>query len=576
VPVGAGLSSSAALETSVGLALTAVAGAEVDGVSLALAGQQAEHNYVGTQCGIMDQFVAAMGRRRTALLIDCRTLATIHIPLDAARAAVCICDTRVKHTLATSEYNTRRAECERGVGILKGVLAQEVRALRDVSVVINPDTGKIVHEVTPDGAVYFGANQDPGNTDETSKFPSAVALVWRWTGDDAFRDEMYAFAVSNLRYIFRELDGDNDGWPEGLGNVEREGMGEEKLDNTVYTIRGLRDLADLAASRGDAVTQEWATAKAENLERRFDRTWWYSDAAQQYADSLDDPGNRKVFQRHWIGVTPAEAEIVRPGEVSGPLAPLGHANALVEKREEPCYSGEFGLFHTGTGGTSAPEGNPGPTCDPAISEVKSERSVFTLNTSIMAVAEAALGRMERDQLQRYTTDNATVQLDPSVWELPGAMPEIAPSPDFGANIDKLFTERSMALQAWGTYGILWPVVHYELGVSPDMGRHRFTVVPQIPAGQRRVAGENIRLGEGTVDVAAHRHRRRLVTVVHQDGDDRLTIGAVLPDGAQVRRARLDGRRTPFTVVTTARGREVRVEAGRADGTTRLTVKLRRR
>ncbi|HEX7177056.1 MAG TPA: galactokinase [Pyrinomonadaceae bacterium] len=134
VPVGAGLSSSAALEISVGLALASVAGAEIDGVTLALAGQQAEHNYVGTQCGIMDQFVAAMGRRRTALLIDCRTLATIHIPLDSASAAIVICDTRVKHTLANSEYNTRRAECERGVEILKGLLPQEVRALRDVSV----------------------------------------------------------------------------------------------------------------------------------------------------------------------------------------------------------------------------------------------------------------------------------------------------------------------------------------------------------------------------------------------------------------------------------------------------------
>jgi galactokinase len=133
VPVGAGLSSSAALETSVGLALAAVSGAEIDGVGLALAGQQAEHNYVGTQCGIMDQFVSAMGRRRTALLIDCRTLATTHIPLDAARAAVVVCDTRVRHTLATSEYNTRRAECERGVEILRGVLPQPVRALRDVS-----------------------------------------------------------------------------------------------------------------------------------------------------------------------------------------------------------------------------------------------------------------------------------------------------------------------------------------------------------------------------------------------------------------------------------------------------------
>jgi hypothetical protein len=72
--------------------------------------------------------------------------------------------------------------------------------------------------------------------------------------------------------------------------------------------------------------------------------------------------------------------------------------------------------------------------------------VFTLHTSIMAVAEAALGRRGSDQLQRYTTDNAQVLLDPSVRDLPGAMPEIAPSPDFGANVERKFTERSIALQ----------------------------------------------------------------------------------------------------------------------------------
>ena len=145
-----------------------------------------------------------------------------------------------------------------------------LRALRDVSVAANGQSGKVVHEVTPDGQVYFGANADAGNTDETAKFPSIVALVWRWTGDDAFRDEMYPFAVRNLHYIYRELDADGDGWPEGLGNVETPGMGTEKLDNTVYTIRGLRDLADLAASKGDTATRTWATDKAADLEKRFE------------------------------------------------------------------------------------------------------------------------------------------------------------------------------------------------------------------------------------------------------------------------------------------------------------------
>ncbi len=65
---------------------------------------------------------------------------------------------------------------------------------------------------------------------------------------------MYGFSKSNMHYIFRELDEDGDGWPEGLGNVEREGTGEEKLDVTTSTIGGLYDLADMAKSKGDTKT----------------------------------------------------------------------------------------------------------------------------------------------------------------------------------------------------------------------------------------------------------------------------------------------------------------------------------
>ena len=348
-------------------------------------------------------------------------------------------------------------------------------------------------------------------------------------------------------------------------------MGEEKLDNTVYTIRGLRDLADLAQSKGDSTTRSWATSKADDLEKRFDKAWWFGPSAKQYADSLDDPGNNKVFQRHWIGLTPVEAEIARPGRVPGPLAPDGHAKTLVQGRQSACYTDTYGLFHTGTGATSDPKGNPGATCDSATSSTVSDREVFTLTTSIMAVAEAALGRMGTDQLQRYTTGNATVQVDPKVWELPGAMPEISPSPDFGANIDKLLTERSSALQAWGSYGILWPVVHFQLGVSPDIGRGRFTVVPQVPDGQSKVSGDNIRLGNGTISVAATRTASRLTTRVRQSSSDRLTIGALLPAGASVKSVTLDGHPAPYDVVQTARGKQVRVDGGAERGTSQLVV-----
>lgn len=132
VPAGAGLSSSAALEISTGFALLSVSGLEVDRVGLALAGQRAEHEYVGTMCGIMDQFVAALGHKGHALLIDCRSLEHTPVPLDTTETAVVICDSRVKHELSDSEYNVRRAECERGVELLREVLPG-IRALRDVT-----------------------------------------------------------------------------------------------------------------------------------------------------------------------------------------------------------------------------------------------------------------------------------------------------------------------------------------------------------------------------------------------------------------------------------------------------------
>ncbi|MEV0789626.1 glycogen debranching protein [Kribbella sp. NPDC050459] len=452
---------------------------------------------------------------------------------------------------------------------------EHLRALRDVSDLLNQRSGKVAHEVTPTGDVYFGSNQSAGNTDETVKFPSTVALLWRWTGDDKFRDEMYDFSVRNLQYVYRELDKDNDGWPEGLANVERAGMGVEKLDSTVYLARGLRDLADLAASKHDTKVQQWATARATGLESKFEAQWWVP-AAKGYADSVDDPAdpandNTPIFQRHWIGVTPMEAVLTRPGQTS-PLASDAHARIALDQRETTCYTGEFGLFHTGTGPTSAEGGNRGDSCDPIVSQVQSERSIFGLNTSIMAVAEGNFGRLGTKQQQVYTTGNARIQLDPSVWELPGAMPEIAPSPDSAANIGRPFYDRSMALQAWGAYGILWPVIHQQLGVDPDLGHGRIAVVPQLPEGQQKVAGSNIKVGHGAVDVSARLTNKALSTEVTAKGvGAALTVGAVLPKGATVRSVAVDGHAATYQLVTTSRGTEVRVPARGAH--TALTITL---
>ena len=141
-------------------------------------------------------------------------------------------------------------------------------------------------------------------------------------------------------------------------------------------------------------------------------------------------------------------------------------------------------------------------------------------------------------------------------EQPGALPEVLPSPDQNANIDRCWTCRSMVMQAWGHYGTAWPVVHQQLGVRPSLGTGRLDVVPQVPDGQPSVAGRNIRLGDGSVDVAA---TARSTTVSVRTRLRELRIGLTLksPPG----RVRLDGRtvRKP-DVRRTNRGYEVTVKA----------------
>ncbi len=429
-----------------------------------------------------------------------------------------------------------------------------LRALRDISLIDNGDSGKVVHEVVYDGSVYFGSNADDGNTDETAKFPSAVAVVWRWTGDQSWLEENYDFSKSNMEYIFRELDEDGDMWPEGLGNVEREGMGEEKLDNAVYTIRGLYDLADMAEAMGDAETVEWATERADEMLERFDEEWWMEDVPQ-HADSLGEDG--KLQQRHWIGATPMEVEFERNGEMILGLTTEERADEALDLRQTECFGDEFGMFHTGRAG-----------CDGA-GESPSEEQAFTLNTAIAAVAEGNYGRLEEQK--KWTSANARLQLpnpenasgEPD--EMPGAMPEIAPSPLAGRTIDRPLNERPMVHQAWGAYGTIWPVVHQQLGVRPDIGRGTLEVVPQIPPDSPGLSASNILMGDGSLAVSASASDGVYTTTATPSLTANLTIGHTLPDGSDIASVTLNGSPAEYDARDTNRGTEVVVEAGAASG-----------
>jgi glycogen debranching enzyme len=419
-------------------------------------------------------------------------------------------------------------------------IKEHLRTIEEVSRIINGETGKVVHEVVTDGSVYWGAKDDPGNTNETAQFATAVEQTWRWTGDNTFRDQMYPFIVDGMRYITSAsgcppqdppaegtCDDDNDGWPEGFGMVERSGMGEEKLDNTAYTWRALRALEAMARSKGDVATANWADQEADAMEASFDAAWWMP-RYELYADSLDNPGNVQLQQKHWINATPMEML----------LAPQNRATAALNTLESRDFTGQCGLFHTGRGG--------GPT---GAGELK----CWTLPTSVMAVGEANYGRLGTNQALFYMGSIAD-QLD---LEMPGALPEISPSPEYNPFVD--FRDRAMFMQAWSSYGVQWPVIHHFLGIRPDAPAGSLTVVPDVPESWPGLSVQNLRVGGGTVgEASASRSGKTYTTKVSASTSWNLTIGHTLPAGAVVQSVTLDGQPVSYQTVDTTRGREVHV------------------
>src|SRR5690606_9774363 len=133
VPLGAGLSSSAAVECAVGFALNELFGLSFDRKEIAQIGQLAEHTFAGVKCGIMDQFASVLSKKGHVIKLDCRSLDYEHVPLELGDYEIVLLNTNVKHSLASSAYNNRRELCEQGVRWISEKYP-EVQSLRDATV----------------------------------------------------------------------------------------------------------------------------------------------------------------------------------------------------------------------------------------------------------------------------------------------------------------------------------------------------------------------------------------------------------------------------------------------------------
>lgn len=132
LPIGAGVSSSAAMECGLAFALNRLFDLGLSKLDIVLIGQMAEHNFVGTKCGIMDQYASVMSMEGHAILLDCQDISHEYIPIELEPYSLLLLNTNVSHNLATGEYNTRRAECFKGVDILKKA-GLEIESLRDLN-----------------------------------------------------------------------------------------------------------------------------------------------------------------------------------------------------------------------------------------------------------------------------------------------------------------------------------------------------------------------------------------------------------------------------------------------------------
>ncbi|MEO7766865.1 MAG: galactokinase [Ferruginibacter sp.] len=140
IPIGSGMSSSAAVEGGLAFALNEFFAVGLGRVELALLCQRAEHNFPNVQCGIMDQFANMMGKEDNVILLDCKSIQHQYFPLLLEGYKIVLINTKVHHSLASGEYNVRRQRCEVGLSILKGLLS--IQSFRDIKTVDELEIGR--------------------------------------------------------------------------------------------------------------------------------------------------------------------------------------------------------------------------------------------------------------------------------------------------------------------------------------------------------------------------------------------------------------------------------------------------
>lgn len=379
--------------------------------------------------------------------------------------------------------------------------------------------GRIVHEITNNGNC-----PNPGNSQETGHFITAVYNYWRWTGDTRMVAELYDYCARGIDWLLHEMDPDGDLLPSGYGIIEIKGLNVELIDTAVYTCQALFRMAEMAAALGRDGSGYRETAaqlrKVINTRLWNEKEQLYVDAvgtAAQILDRIDillndekhgpevDEAYRAylldmqtrlkampqdeeapfLINKNWVINTPMETG----------LADREKALAALETMRSDEFVGDYGLYLAGF----------------------MHHHTMTISTGVQAVAEGRYGCTDQslELLRRMCKTFSMV--------LPGSISEM--SPNYGC-----FT------QAWTVYAMMVPVVECFAGFQPMIPENRLTLAPCVPSQWDRMELLNVRVGNAFVDFSFTREEDHEIYRIHSTGDFTIAFapvcgGQILLNGA---------------------------------------------
>jgi len=332
-------------------------------------------------------------------------------------------------------------------------------ALEDLALYAEKQHGWVPHEITTNGR-FLG----PGNRQETPQFVMTVWNYFEWTGDIAFLKRMYPLCKQGLDYMLGHFDRNGNGYLEGPGLIEINGMGTEKVDAAAYLYGAYKTLSVMAQALGEQRDSLRYSHYAAQFRTRFNHDWWDSEA-QMWADSLDNEGHRRL-DGYWSVVFPMESGVADPDKAY-----------IALHRIQERWVNQWGGVHT----------NRPDITDQGSGVVTS--NVFALTAFRYGLSEfgwrmlrlAALAPRERGEL--------------------GAFAETVP---LGG---------SDLMQLWSSGPYLAAVIEGLAGIHPDAGSNAVEILAQMPNGVDGFKLGKVVVGAHVLDLEQKREEDTLLTII---------------------------------------------------------------